>query len=86
MKNKFSESDIELLKKLTGQDYKTIFQEIREQDYNLKKWLIDTIDWYKASYKKSGKQIDKDIIEGLLTQLSQVNNMIATLDKLIKDI
>lgn len=73
---RFSIEDLKLLKEIAITPYKTLFQEIKNEDLKEKRWLISTIDWYKSYVKQLDSQKAREIIKDLIEQLEMVNGRV----------
>lgn len=71
-----------LFKDIVAIPYKTLLQQIKEEDYKQKAELIEQIETFHGLYKKNSDVKVKEIIDNLLTELEEVNNKIERLRKI----
>lgn len=85
---KLTKEEKQLIKDTLQIPYETLLGKVRDEDYKKKKWLVESIEFYKRMYDDA-RYINmqdkiKDIINGLTSELEEVNGMIARIDKNLK--
>jgi len=81
---KLTKQETQLLQGIINTAYSVLLNEILEEDYKQKQWLINAIDFHKTEYKKKETQVDKDIIVGLIEELGLVNQRIERIKNVAK--